>query len=405
MSSSRSNLVSLKKETAEAFSLTQIRKDGSIDLKMLADKARSAIDGSERSLAVAEGIAGSGWLARQWNSGEFAKNVVESIGYIRDISQVNLALSAVCNDLAAANLQHAQKIDANHCATSQQLQAVQQLTSALLEHLQEARDSSLLQPIVLGLSEVDAADKEALQGWLHSFSQAIDKQYLKLQERVTQFEHQRKFSPDVVDKIQTELGRLDASLQTQKAEITCQFDELNAQMMHQVELVVAERSQAFDTTLRQSHEKLSKGLILLNERLDGVKLNLETERNARKEWVVSMRQLFEQREQRIHLTLATGLDAERKAREEGISLMRKLFEKREQTMQHALNVGLHTERKAREDHGAFMLQSLEHQEQAIRKNINALNRQWLKRLFWVGGVLLSLQVASLVYFTGRIGGG
>ena len=178
MSGARSNIVPLTQETAKDFLPAKLRKKGSnIDLKALADKARTAIDGSEESLKAAGNIADGGWLTRLWHSGDFARSVVESIGYIRDISQVNLALSAVCNDLAAANLTHAQKIDANHQATNEQLQDVQRSMGELLQHLRTQRDSALLQPIAQRLGQVDAADKEALQGWLHSFSETIDQQY------------------------------------------------------------------------------------------------------------------------------------------------------------------------------------------------------------------------------------
>ncbi len=215
MSKKRSNSVSITKETAKEFLPTELHKVRSIDLKELAARARDAIEGSERSLEVAGDIANSNFLARLWNSGAFAQNVVESIGYIRDISQVNLALSAVCNDLAAANLLHAQKIDANHRETSQQLQDVQQLTGALLEHLRVARDSALLQPIAQGLGQIDATDKDELNGWLQSFSEAIDFQYLTLQEKVKQLVQQSSVSTEEFQSIRHELSRLSDANQNQ----------------------------------------------------------------------------------------------------------------------------------------------------------------------------------------------
>ena len=376
MSKKRSNSVSITKETAKEFLPTELHKVRSIDLKELAARARDAIEGSERSLEVAGDIANSNFLARLWNSGAFAQNVVESIGYIRDISQVNLALSAVCNDLAAANLLHAQKIDANHRETSQQLQDVQQLTGALLEHLRVARDSALLQPIVQGLGQIDATDKDELNGWLQSFSEAIDFQYLTLQEKVKQLVQQSSVSTEEFQSIRHELSRLSDANQNQhshteriEAELkrvsTEEFQSvrhelsrlsdanqnqhshterieaelkrvekglqhLNTEYALQKDLA-AQRIQAFDATLRQSHTKLGDGLIELSERLELASRSLAAERNAREESHLSILETFGQR------------------------------------------------------------------EAALRSTI-------IKRLFWSGGVFLLLQAGAFAYFIAQIGG-
>ena len=376
MSKKRSNSVSITKETAKEFLPTELHKVRSIDLKELAARARDAIEGSERSLEVAGDIANSNFLARLWNSGAFAQNVVESIGYIRDISQVNLALSAVCNDLAAANLLHAQKIDANHRETSQQLQDVQQLTGALLEHLRVARDSALLQPIAQGLGQIDATDKDELNGWLQSFSEAIDFQYLTLQEKVKQLVQQSSVSTEEFQSIRHELSRLNDTNQNQhshteriEAELkrvsTEEFQSvrhelsrlsdanqnqhshterieaelkrvekglqhLNTEYALQKDLA-AQRIQAFDATLRQSHTKLGDGLIELSERLELASRSLAAERNAREESHLSILETFGQR------------------------------------------------------------------EAALRSTI-------IKRLFWSGGVFLLLQAGAFAYFIAQIGG-
>ena len=376
MSKKRSNSVSITKETAKEFLPTELHKVRSIDLKELAARARDAIEGSERSLEVAGDIANSNFLARLWNSGAFAQNVVESIGYIRDISQVNLALSAVCNDLAAANLLHAQKIDANHRETSQQLQDVQQLTGALLEHLRVACDSALLQPIVQGLGQIDATDKDELNGWLQSFSEAIDFQYLTLQEKVNQLVQQSSVSTEEFQSIRHELSRLSDANQNQhshteriEAELkrvsTEEFQSvrhelsrlsdanqnqhshterieaelkrvekglrhLNTEYALQKDLA-AQRIQAFDATLRQSHTKLGDGLIELSERLELASRSLAAERNAREESHLSILETFGQR------------------------------------------------------------------EAALRSTI-------IKRLFWSGGVFLLLQAGAFAYFIAQIGG-
>ena len=359
MSGARSNIVPLTQETAKNFLPAELRKKGSsIDLKALADKARTAIDGSEESLKAAGNIADGGWLSRLWNSGAFAKNVVESIGYIRDISQVNLALSAVCNDLAAANLTHAQKIDANHLATNEQLQGVQQSMGELLQHLRAQRDSVLLQPIVQRLGQVDAADKEALQGWLHSFSEAIDLQYLALQEKINQLAQAPAVSSEELQpireklnqlssanherqdhsvRIDRELKRVQEGLGILEAEHTRQMVQLGGEITLQKNLA-AQRSNALDAALRQSHAKLGDGLSQVSEQLANTKRRLADEC------------------------------------------------------------------KAREEHDAATLETLEQREQALRRTIQALNLHWIKRLVWVGGALLLVQAAAFAYLFVHIGG-
>ena len=348
MSGVRSNIVPLTQETAKNFLPAELRKKGSsIDLKALADKARTAIDGSEESLKAAGNIADGGWLSRLWHSGDFAKNVVESIGYIRDISQVNLALSAVCNDLAAANLTHAQKIDANHLATNEQLQDLQRSMGELLQHLRTQRDSALLQPIVQRLGQVDAADKEALQGWLHSFSEAIDLQYLALREKLDHHVQQPAVSSEDLQPIRQELNRLSSANQDQRdhaqrlegdlqrlqdalqhryAEHSQELARLYAELARQKDLA-AQDHKALTRSLHQSHTKLGDALIRLNDDL------------------------------------------------------------------RSLTSSLEAERRAREEHDAL-----------LRSTIKALNLHWLKRFIWGGGALLLLQLVAYAFLASKIEG-
>ncbi len=358
MSGARSNIVSITQETARDLLPVELRDARSIDLTKLAALAKSAIEGSEKSLKAAGDIANSNALTRLWSSGNYARNVVESIGYIRDISQVNLALSAICNDLAAANLTHAQRIDANHLATSEQLQDVQRLTGELLQHLRTARDSALLQPIVQGLGQVDAADKEALHGWLHSFSEAVDLQYLALQEKINQVAQAPAVSSEELQPIREKLNELSSAnqeqrdhslridsglkrvqegLRIQEAEHTRQMVQLGGEITLQKNLA-AQRSNSLDAALRQSHAKLGDGLSQVSEQLANTKRRLADEC------------------------------------------------------------------KAREEHDASTLETLEQREQALRRTIHALNLHWIKRLVWVGGALLLVQAAAFAYLFVNIGG-
>lgn len=359
MSSVRSNVVSITQETAKDFLPAELRKKGSsIDLKALADKARTAIDGSEKSLTAAGDIADGNWLARLWNSGDFAKNVVESIGYIRDISQVNLALSAVCNDLAAANLTHAQKIDANHQATNEQLQDIQRSMAELLQHLRTQRDSTLLQPIAQRLGQVHASDKKALRHWLHLFSEAIDQQYHELQEQIDQLGQAPTVARDELDPIRQQLDRVSSANEEQQAhsarignelkrveavlhdlatENARQMDLFDAEITHQKD-IAAQRSQKLDALLRQSHAKLGAGLNQLNDRIAHTTRNLAAECKEREERDVSLQAALAQR------------------------------------------------------------------EIALRNTIKALNLHWLKRFIWGGGALLLLQVLAFAFLASKIGG-
>ncbi|WP_367068587.1 hypothetical protein [Oryzisolibacter sp. LB2S] len=351
MSVKRSSGVSITRETAKEFGLQLSRKDHNIDLKKLAATARKAIDGSEKSLKVAGDIANGNFIARLWNSGKFAQNVVDSIGHIRDISQVNLALSAVCNDLATSNLLHAEKIDANHREISQQLEAVRQLTEGLLEHLRASRETALLQPIVQGLGQVDAADRDALHGWLRSFSETIDMQHHTLQDEIKKIAKQSEFAagaPKIIQekldllgsalqelsdhssRIEVEKNRLEENIRNKEAEYDRQLILFGSEISIQKDLV-AQRFQAFDAALRQSHAKLGDGVSQLRDCLEFTKKQLAAER------------------------------------------------------------------KNREDQDALMLQTLQQREHALRLTIGALNSHWLNRLFWVGGVLLLGQVAAFTY--------
>ena len=412
MSKKRSNSVSITKETAKEFLPTELHKVRSIDLKELAARARDAIEGSERSLEVAGDIANSNFLARLWNSGAFAQNVVESIGYIRDISQVNLALSAVCNDLAAANLLHAQKIDANHRETSQQLQDVQQLTGALLEHLRVARDSALLQPIAQGLGQIDATDKDELNGWLQSFSEAIDFQYLTLQEKVKQLVQQSSVSTEEFQSIRHELSRLSDANQNQHSHTERIEAELKRMSTEEFQSVRHELSRLSDANQNQhSHtERIEAELKRMSteefqsvrhelSRLSDANQNqhshterieaelkrvekglqhLNTEYALQKDLAAQRSQAFDATLRQSHTKLGDGL----------IELSERL---------ELASRSLAAERNAREESHLSILETFGQREAALRSTI-------IKRLFWSGGVFLLLQAGAFAYFIAQIGG-
>ena len=450
MSDSKSNVIAITDKTAKDFLLEELQKGG-VDLGQLAATARKAIEGSDVSLKVAGDIANSGWLARLWNSGEFAKHVVESIGHIRDISKVNLALSAVCNDLAATNLIHAQRIDANHFETSQQLQQVQGLTSALLEHLRTARESSLLQPIALALADVDTGDKDALHGWLDSFSEAIDQQYAALQENLQQLAQQQAVASQEVVRFSAELSSLSAFQKKQKGdrtdiqiELVRLSDTLKAQQAQEATTLKETKRVAAALTEQQKQE--GRNRLELVRLSDTLKAQQAQEATTLKETKRVAAALTEQQKQdeRTQLELERFDIALKNHQEAAADTQKKLaqFDTRLQTLQdssahqHALlstqvndyaarftqhsKILDATVRQSHEKLGAALIQlntrlgtqesdfkhrldterqAREAQDTSVQQTINALNRRWLKRLSWVAGSLLLAQVAGFAYLS------
>lgn len=368
MSTSKSNFVVISEETAKAFLPRELRKHGGVDLKQLVGKARGAIKDSDASLKAAGDIANSNVLVRIWKSGELAKHVVQAIGHIRDISQVNLALSAVCNDLASANLLHAERIDANHRATSQQLDAVQTAVGALLAQLRAAPQSALVEPLAQTLGSVDASDMDAVHGWLHAFSSGIDQQYLALQDRISQLAEQPKVSSEEIqnirqethrltseqqqlradsERIDMEIGRLGSELKTVDSESTHRLAQLQSQLEGEI-AQLEQLGRSLGATVRQSHEKLAGALSVLNERVERQKSEF-----------------------------ARALHEERHLREQALSVAHSQAEERERALATTIS--------------------------DLRTTISALNRHLLKRIGWVAGGLFAVQLAGFVYLGVHIG--
>ena len=184
------NVITIRKETAQSFLPADMQRRGAIDLHELSKLAKDAMEGSELSLAAATAIANGNVISRLWNSGEMQQHIIQSISYLGDISKVNLGLSAICNDLAAANLEHASRIDRNNYATNQQLNQVQQLTEEILAHLRKPREPALLDRLLPALSKSNLADQDAMRGWLRTLTEEIDLQYAVLQENLDKLSRQ-----------------------------------------------------------------------------------------------------------------------------------------------------------------------------------------------------------------------
>lgn len=296
------HVVVLSEKTAQEFLPAELHKHGAVDLAQLADLARDAINGSEASLKAAGNIADSNMLARLWNSGKLAHHVIDSIGHIRDISKVNLGLSAICNDLAADSLRYAKKIDENHATTHKALNDVKRQTGELLLHLRATRESSALEPLARAFAEVDASSPEAVQRWLHVFSESMDLQYRALQDNIKQLAQKQELWTDGAARIQAELGRLGSLLQTQGDIAAHQLDLLRAQIGR-----VSEHNQSLDANMRQSHEKLASGITQLNARLEKHKSHfhsvLDAESVDRQQQHALMLETLEEKERAISGTI------------------------------------------------------------------------------------------------------
>lgn len=337
-------LVTVKPEVAKAFLPKDMHKNGVIDLTALAAVANDAIVGSEESLVAAQAILNDGLLSRWINSGEMQRHVIQAITHIRDISKVNLGLSAICNDLAMANLEHARRIDANHHATNTGLNEVKTLTSDLLEHLRRPREQSLLDSLMPALGSTNLADHDAMRGWLRSLSEAIDLQYSSLQVNVKLLTEQQAPFAEWVDRVNAEVSSLDASvrrsLQDQTAESVRQLGLLSLRLEESLQQATSQTNRV-ESLFRTSHNKLGDGLTKLNLHLN----KLEAE-----------------------VKIAIG--AERASRD----LMK-------------------------EELSDMVIQ----REGAIRRTISELNQHLLKRMLWAAGALLILQVAGFAFLSIKMG--
>jgi hypothetical protein len=114
-----------------------VTSDGMIDLRVLVERARAASDASEAALADANGIAQGNLLSRVWNSGEFQRHVILAIAGMGELSKVNLALTAICNDLATENQALSRGLDQQQRGVSADAHATLQLTQLLLQRLDE----------------------------------------------------------------------------------------------------------------------------------------------------------------------------------------------------------------------------------------------------------------------------
>ena len=334
------NVITIRKETAQSFLPADMHKRGAIDLHELSKLAKKAMEGSERSLAAATDIADGNFISRLWNSGDMQKHIIQSISYLGDISKVNLGLSAICNDLAAANLEHASRIDKNHHATNQQLNQVQQLTAELLTHLRKPREPALLDRLLPALSKTNPADQDAIRGWLRTLTEEIDLQYAVLQENLNKLSQQNDNTVESVARFRVEIALLREALTNQRADAVQQLGLFSSRLSASVS-DLTQRADRTDATIRKSHEVLAAALTTLNHQLA-----------------------------RNQTEFQNAIQSEHASRD---------------AMQQAI------------------LSLIKQREGAVRTTIGELNQHLLKRMLWGAGGIVVLQVLGFGFLAFKMG--
>lgn len=332
--------ITIREETAQSFLPADMHRRGAIDLHELSKLAKEAMEGSELSLAAATGIADGNFFSRVWNSGEMQKHIIQSISYLGDISKVNLGLSAICNDLAAANLEHASRIDKNHHATNQQLNQVQQLTGELLALLRKPRVPGLLDRLLPALSQANPADQDAMRGWFRTLTEEIDLQYVVLQENLKSLSQQNDITAESVARFRVEIASLSKALTNQKADAVQQLGLLSSRLSASMS-DLTRRADKTDAAIRKSHEVLAAALTTLNQQLA-----------------------------RHQAEFRTAIQSEHASRD-------------------AMQQGT--------------LSLIEQREGAIRTTIGELNQHLLKRMLWGAGGIVVLQVFGFGFLAFKMG--
>ncbi|MDM0117542.1 hypothetical protein QTI66_36125 [Variovorax sp. J22R133] len=112
-------------------------KKGAVDMAHVARLAGDAVKGCDQALAEANAITQGNVVTQIWNFTALQQKFVEAIGHIRDISKVNLVLTAVCNDLASTNLDLARRMDRHQEDLGAGVRQAEELTQELLEVVRE----------------------------------------------------------------------------------------------------------------------------------------------------------------------------------------------------------------------------------------------------------------------------
>jgi hypothetical protein len=373
------NVITIRKETAQDFLPADMHMRGAIDLHELSKLAKDAMEGSERSLEAAGDIADSNVISRLWHSGEMQKHIIQSISYLGDISKVNLGLSAICNDLAAANLEHASRIDKNHHATNQQLNQVQQLTGELLTHLRKPREPALLERLLPALSKASLTDHDQMRGWLLTLTEEIDLQYIILQENLDKLSKQNDYAVETVAQFRTEITSLSGALTNQKADAVQQLGLLSSRL---------------SASLAEIDQKVDKNFVTMRQTYE---LSTAVEKQM-KLLQVETHSALSQNETRIHSIEETTsrVDAELERKISGLT--------REMTKRHTDNLNaMQIEKEVRIENQKALIKFIKEREDSIRTTIGEQNQHLLKRILWGAGGIVVLQVLGFGFLAFKMG--
>ncbi len=373
-------VITIRKETARSFLPADMHKRGAIDLHELSKLAREALDGSKQSLAAAQGIADGGFISRVWNAGQMQQHIIQSISYLGDISKVNLGLSAICNDLATANLEHASRIDKNHHTTNQQLNQVQQLTEELLAHLRRPREAALLEGLIPALSKVNPQDQDEIRGWLRTLTDEIDLQYVVLQENLEKLSQQNDNTVEAVTRFRTEIKALSEELTSQKANAVQQLGLISSRLSTSLADIDRKTDRTF-VTICQSHEALS---VSVENRVNLLAADFKNDLSQTAERIRS-------------IETATGAaDTELARKISGLT--------REMTKRHSETVNaIRIEKEARQVMQKALVKFVKDREDSIRTTIGDLNRHLLKRMLIGAGVITTFQILGFGFLAFKMG--
>jgi len=171
-------VIVVRPETADRFGLTEV--DGKVDLARLASEASRALKESDEALARAREITDGNWIAQWFQSGEMHRQVIGAIGHIRTIAQVNVALSAICNDLAARNLEDARVLGRNQDRTAQRLNELHRAVDDVLGLLAKSSDPPTTPDLGRTGRESCAGDCAGSASDVRLFRRQFEEQHRKL---------------------------------------------------------------------------------------------------------------------------------------------------------------------------------------------------------------------------------
>ncbi len=362
------NVITIRKETAQAFFPAEVEWSGEIDVGELAELAKAAVAGSAHSLAAAQDIADGNVISRLWNSGDMQRHIIKSITHLSDISKVNLGLSAICNDLAAANLEHASRIDRNHHTTNQQLSQIQAMTEELLNHLRKPREPALLDRLLPALSKSNLQDQDEIRGWLRTLTEEIDLQYVVLQENLDKVSQKNDHSVESVTRFRTEITSLSASMENQQSDAVRQMRLLSSRLTTN-EIAsgqLADKATKTVQEVKQLTDRLTASVTASTLRAD------KTDATVRKS----------------HEVLSAALTA----------LNQQLARH-----QHAFQTAIESEQANREAMQQSVVSFVKQREGAIRTTIGEVNKHLLKRMLWGATVVIVFQILGFGFLAFKMG--